>query len=64
MGEKRVMKTLKEHALQVIDAQAGRLRYDFIQRLDRSKLEFRWQMPQTIEATIEGIETAIRNGMS
>ena len=49
MGEKRVMKTLKEHALQVIDAQAGRLRYDFIQRLDRSKLEFRWQMLQTIE---------------
>ncbi len=36
------------------------MRYNFAERLDKSKLEFRWEMLQKIEATIEGIETAIK----
>ena len=44
--------------------QGGRVRYDFAERLDKSKLDFRWQMLQRIEATLEGISTAIKKGMS
>ncbi len=63
IGEKIILKKMKEYMLQVIDVQSGRVRYDFAERLDRSKLDFRWEMLQRIDATIEGIETAIKKGM-
>ncbi len=63
IGEKIILKKMKEYMLQVIDVQSGRVRYDFAERLDKSKLDFRWEMLQKIDATIEGIETAIKKGM-
>jgi len=33
-------------------------------RLEKSKLDFRWEMLQRIEATVEGISTAIDKGMN
>ncbi len=64
IGNRIIFKKIKEYMLQVIDIQGGRLRYDFAERLDKSKLEFRWEMLQKIEATIEGIGTAIEKGMN
>jgi GTP-binding protein EngB required for normal cell division len=63
IGDRIILKKMKEYMLQVIDIQSGRVRYDFAERMDKSKLEFRWEMLQKIEATIEGIETAIKKGM-
>lgn len=63
IGDRIIMKKMKEYLLQVVDVQSGRVRYDFAERLDKSKLEFRWEMLQRIDATIEGIETAIKKGM-
>lgn len=63
IGDRIIMKKMKEYLLQVIDIQSGRVRYDFAERLDKSKLEFRWEMLQRIDATIEGIETAIKKGV-
>ncbi|GAB4413397.1 MAG: hypothetical protein OHK0032_09460 [Thermodesulfovibrionales bacterium] len=63
IGERIILKKMKEYLHQVIDIQSGRLRYDFAERLDKSKLDFRWEMVQRIDATIEGIETAIKKGM-
>lgn len=64
IGDRIIMKKMKEYLLQVIDIQSGRVRYDFAERLDKSKLEFRWEMLQKIDATIEGISTAIEKGMN
>lgn len=64
IGERIILKKMKEYLLQVVDVQSGRVRYDFAERLDKSKLDFRWEMLQRIDATIEGIETAIKKGMS
>lgn len=64
IGERIIMKKMKEYLLQVIDVQSGRVRYDFAERMDKSRLEFRWEMLQKIEATIEGISTAIEKGMN
>ncbi len=64
LGEKIILKKMKEYLHQVIDIQSGRVRYDFAERLDKSKLDFRWEMLQRIEATIEGIEAAIKKGMT
>ncbi|MFN3739482.1 MAG: dynamin family protein [Thermodesulfovibrionales bacterium] len=63
IGEKIILKKMREYLHQVVDIQSGRIRYDFAERLDKSKLDFRWEMLQRIEATIEGIETAIKKGI-
>lgn len=64
IGDRIILKKMKEYMLQVVDVQSGRVRYDFAERLDKSKLEFRWEMLQKIDATIEGISTAIQKGMN
>lgn len=63
ISDKIILKNAREYMQQMIDQQGGRIRFDFAERLDKSKLEFRWEMLQRIEATIEGIETAIKKGM-
>lgn len=59
-----IFKKICEYMHEMIDRQGGRIRYDFAERLDKSKLDFRWEMLQRIEATIEGISTAIKKGMN
>jgi GTPase Era involved in 16S rRNA processing len=64
IGKKIIIKKMKEYLRRVIDMQSGRMGYDFEKRLDKSKLDFRWEMLQRIEATVEGITTAIEKGMN
>jgi GTPase SAR1 family protein len=64
IGEKIIFKKMKEYLQRVIDLQYARAGNDFETRLDRSKLAFRWEMFQRIEATLEGISKAIEKGMS
>jgi hypothetical protein len=64
IGDKIIMNKMKEYLVKVIDMQAGRLGADFEERLERSKLDFRWEMLQKIEAAIEGIGSAIEKGMT
>ena len=64
LGEKIILKKVKKYLHRVIDVQTAKVGCDFEERLDKSKLAFRWEMLQRIEATIEGISTAINKGMS
>ncbi len=64
IGDKIILKNMRAYLLRVVDMQFGRMGYDFEKRLDKSKLDFRWEMLQRIETTIEGISTAIEKGMS
>jgi GTPase Era involved in 16S rRNA processing len=59
-----VMKNAQKFLDEMIDKQGGRMRFDFAERLDKSKYRFRWEMLQRIEATIEGISSAINKGLS
>jgi len=43
---------------------SGRVRYDFAERLEKSKEEFKFEMFQKTESTVEGIEAAIQKGMN
>lgn len=63
IGEKIIFKKVKEYLHRVIDLQSASAGHDFERRLDKSKLAFRWEMFQRIEATIEGISKAIEKGM-
>ncbi|GKT07941.1 dynamin family protein [Desulforhabdus sp. TSK] len=53
----------KQHMLETIDMQAGRMRADFLRRLTRGKHAFRRQILERIDATMEGISLAIEKGM-
>jgi GTPase Era involved in 16S rRNA processing len=63
IGEKIILKKAKEYLQRVIDVQTAKVGCDFEERLDKSKLTFRWEMFQRIQATIEGISKAIEKGL-
>lgn len=64
ISDRIFLKNSKEFMLEMIDKQGGRIRFDFTERLDKSKYDFRWKMLQRIETTIEGISSAIHKGMT
>ncbi|MFO7666484.1 MAG: dynamin family protein [Desulfobacterales bacterium] len=64
IGDRLVLKKMKEYLNKAVSMQCGRIGYDFERRLDKSRLDFRWEMLRRIDATIEGIATAIKKGMT
>jgi GTPase Era involved in 16S rRNA processing len=64
IGDKVILKKMEDYLLRAVDLQLGRSGNDFQRRIDKSKLDFRWEMLQRIEATIEGIGTAVEKGMT
>jgi GTPase SAR1 family protein len=64
IGDKIIFKKMQDYLVRAIDLQLGRSGNDFEERIQKSKLDFRWEMLQRIEATIEGIGTAVEKGMT
>jgi len=64
LGDKLVLKKMKEYLHKAVSMQCGRIGYDFERRLDKSRLDFRWEMLRRIDETIEGISAAIEKGMT
>lgn len=64
IGDKIVLKKMKEYLQRVVTMQAASSGCDFEERLDKSKLDFRWEIFQKIDATTEGIGTAIEKGVT
>jgi GTPase Era involved in 16S rRNA processing len=64
ISDKIILKNMQDYLVRVLDLQLGRLGSDFEERVEKSKLDFRWEMLQRIEATIEGIGTAVEKGMN
>ncbi len=63
IGEKIILKKVKEYLNRVIHLQAAKIGCDFEERLNKSKLDFRWEMFQRIDATLDGISKAIEQGL-
>ena len=53
----------KRRMLELIEMQAGRMRYDFIARLSDSKQKFHREMVRQMRLILEGIGTAMEKGM-
>lgn len=64
IGDRLILKKMREYLNKAVSMQCGRIGYDFERRLDKSRLDFRWEMLRRIDATIEGISTAIEKGMT
>jgi GTPase SAR1 family protein/Asp-tRNA(Asn)/Glu-tRNA(Gln) amidotransferase C subunit len=53
----------KRHMLEAIEMQAGRLRFDFVERLNKSSSNFRSEMFKKMESISDGIAQSIKRGM-
>lgn len=53
----------RRHMLEAIEMQSGRLRFDFLSRIERSRQKFRTEMVKRIDAVMGGIGAAIARGM-
>ena len=58
-----ILRKRKQHMLEMIEMQAGRIRHDFIARLSENKQQFHREMVRKMRSTLEGISTALENGM-
>ena len=63
-ANRRILRKRKEHMFETIDMQSGRMRFDFLDRLNKGARKFRQEMLNRIEATVEGISSAMEKGMS
>lgn len=63
IGDRILLRKIREFIPRVIDVQGGRVRYDFGERLGKSTVDFKREMLRKIDDTVEGISRAIRMGM-
>jgi GTPase SAR1 family protein len=64
IGDRIVIARMRKLALDLVDMQAGRIRYDIEERLKANLREFCRQLLGRIEATVSGIETAVESGLA
>ncbi len=60
ISQKMILRDLKKKLPEIIDRNCGRVRADFAKRLQDSFLKFRWDLGLKLEATRDGIESAIQ----
>jgi len=63
LGDGLVLKEALKYGRELADTQAGRVRYDFAQRLDKSMRAFKLAMLARIDATLAGIAAAVEQGL-
>ena len=59
LGGRLVLERVRRFALESVETQTGRLRYDFSQRLDTAVTDFRQEMDRAILDAVAGIEAAL-----
>jgi ribosome biogenesis GTPase A len=62
LGDALICKEAERYGTELADTQAGRIRYDFAQRLDKSMRSFKSVMLGRIDATLESITAAMQRG--
>lgn len=62
LAEHLLRERMTQTAVDLVETQAGRVRYDFDERLKKSVMAFRREMLARMEATSAGIERAIEQG--
>ncbi len=62
-SKKFALKDLKKKIPEKVDKTCGRLRWDFMDRIRRSFMNFRWDLNQKIEATEQDIKRAIEKAL-
>jgi Dynamin family len=63
LGDSLVLREGVKYGRELADTQAGRVRYNFAQRLDKSMRDFKAAMLERLDATLAGIEAAVKKGL-
>ncbi len=63
LGDTLILKASMRYGTDLADTQAGRVRYDFARRLDKSMREFKRAMQERIDTALAAIEAAVDKGM-
>ena len=63
LGDSLVLREGVKYGRELADTQAGRVRYNFAQRLDKSMRDFKAAMLERLDATLAGIESAVKKGL-
>ncbi len=63
LGDSLVFRQGVKYGRELADTQAGRVRYNFAQRLDKSMRDFKSAMLERLDATLAGIEAAVKKGV-
>lgn len=63
-SQKKVLSDLMKKLPERIDANCGRVRSDFMRRLQESFLAFRWNLNAKIDATAQGIQDALEKAVA
>ncbi len=63
LGDRLILKDARKYARELADTQAGRVRYDFAQRLDKSMCAFEKGMCERLTVTLTHIESAVNKGL-
>ena len=64
VGGRLVLNRVREFALESIEMQAGRMRYDFGQRLDKALAVFRHELSHKVGGAIDGIAAAVQKALN
>ncbi|GAK54178.1 dynamin family protein [Candidatus Moduliflexus flocculans] len=64
LSQRRILKALLQKLPQQIDANCGRVRWDFMYRIKQSVLKFREKLNATIDTTVENIQRALQQAKS
>lgn len=59
ISQRMIPKDLKAKPPEIVDRNCRRVRSDFVQRLQNSHLQFRWELGPKIDATRDSIESAV-----
>jgi len=59
-----IARSMRRYLAAMIEQQSGRIRWDFVERLQKSKLEVRWVMFAKIDETIQEIRNAVQRGIA
>lgn len=63
VGKKLILRSMKGFIQEAVDRQSGRVRHDFVRRLQRSGRDFGWEVEKRVDVAVEGIEAAVKKGM-
>lgn len=62
VGHRLILRDGRRRAAHLVEMHAGRLRYDFEERIKKNIKDFRRELLERVEATIEGLQIAIEKG--
>ncbi len=63
LGDSLLLRQGVKYGRELADTQAGRVRYNFAQRLDKSMRDYKSAMLERLDATLSSIEAAVKKGL-